>query len=114
MYDALADTTRYTIAIAYGRTYDIARHDLIRIGETGLDRRGAALTHSQVWMGTLMMMNTLTDPRRPRACPHPANRGALRTDLIWWKIWNPSRRRRSSSCPCMHARMALLWFPSLC
>jgi hypothetical protein len=47
MYDALADTTRYTIAIAYGRTYDIARHDLIRIGETGLDRRGP---HSRAGM----------------------------------------------------------------
>ena len=40
MYDALADTTRYTVAIAYGRMDDIARHDLIRIGETGLDCPG--------------------------------------------------------------------------
>ena len=37
MYDALADITRYTVAIAYGRMDDIARHDLIRIRETGLD-----------------------------------------------------------------------------
>jgi hypothetical protein len=38
----------------------------------------------------------LTDPRRPRARLYPANEGALRTDFISWKIWNPSTRRRSS------------------
>lgn len=50
MYDALADTTRYTIAIAYGRTYDTARHDLIRIGETGLDRRGPHSLNRYGWV----------------------------------------------------------------